>query len=378
MEIEANILDQVIKETVAAVEKAKEQIYDIAESARIERNRLKTELDIVKQQTLETIDEVDRLERQEKSARRRLMEVSKNFQRYSEADMQKAYDEARNLQINLGLMRERERQLRLRRDQLEFSLRRLDETVTKAEDLVANVGVALTYLSGNLQGLSVRLEEMQQRYQLGLRIIKAQEEERKRVAREIHDGPAQSMANLVMRAEVCEKLMDLNPGKVKEELQELKGMVKASLQEVRKIIFDLRPMVLDDLGIVPALKRYVMEFQHRTGIEVDLAIVGLEKRLGSTLEIALFRILQEALSNVAKHSRANRVQVRMEFADDWVNILIADNGCGFQVEKEMGKGHDCYGLIGMRERVELLEGKLSLRSTLGKGTQIIAQLPVKS
>ncbi|MEW6661248.1 MAG: sensor histidine kinase [Bacillota bacterium] len=377
--IDVAALDRVVKNTILAVEKGKEQIYDIAENARQERIRVKSELEKVKAEVLEVIEEVDRLEKEEKNARRKLMEVSKNFQRYSEEDMQAAYEYARALQIKLGELRERESQLRMRRDKLEVSLRKLEETVKKAEDLVSQVGAALTYLKHDLRDLSTRLEEMQNRQVLGIRVIRAQEEERKRVAREIHDGPAQSMANLVLRTEICEKLLEVDPPSVKKELQELKKMVKDSLQDVRKIIFDLRPMLLDDLGIVPTLRKFLAEFTEKHSLPVDFAVAGLERRLPPPTEVTLFRIAQEALNNALKHANAQRVVMRMEFLNGRVNLLIADDGKGFNLDEAINTmDKDTFGLMGMRERVELLDGKIGIKTSPGKGTQVIVQIPIES
>jgi two-component system sensor histidine kinase DegS len=376
--IDISALDRVVKNTIFAVEKGKEQIYDIAENARQERVRVKSELEMVRVEVLKVIEEVDWLEKEEKNARRKLMEVSKNFQRYSEADMQAAYENARTLQVKLGQLRERERQLRLRRDKLEVSLRNLEETVKKAEDLVSQVGAALTYLKHDLKDLSSRLEEMQNRQALGIRVIRAQEEERKRVAREIHDGPAQSMANLVLRADICEKLLDVDPPLVKNELQELKQMVKDSLQDVRKIIFDLRPMLLDDLGVVPTLRKFLAEFTDKHGLAVNFAVFGTERRLSSAAEITLFRIAQEALNNTLKHAHAQLVVMRLEFLPGSVNLSIADNGKGFNLhDADNTMEKDAFGLMGMRERVELLEGKIDIKTSPGKGTQIIVQIPME-
>lgn len=140
-----------------------------------------------------------------------------------------------------------------------------------------------------------------------LAIIRAQEEERRRVARELHDGPAQLLANVVLRIDVCQRLAEQDPARLREELQQLKDLLRLSLQEVRQVIFDLRPMALDDLGLVPALRSYLQGYQTRTALETDLAVYGTDRRLGPDLEIAIFRLVQEALTNVQKHARASRV-----------------------------------------------------------------------
>jgi two-component system sensor histidine kinase DegS len=241
--------------------------------------------------------------------------------------------------------------------------------------------MALNLLSGSLQGVTVKLEELQLRQQLSLRIIKAQEEERLRVAREIHDGPAQSMANVVLRAEICEKLMNVEPEKVKAELQDLKTMVKESLQEVRKIIFDLRPMALDDLGIVPTLRRFIAEIQKRgdRDISIELIVLGGEaQRMSGVLEVAVFRLVQESLNNILKHASANRAVIRLEILPQQVNVSVSDDGCGFNTDGILqNRQVECYGLLGMRERVDLLDGQMKVSSSPGKGTEIHISIPVK-
>lgn len=377
--IDLAVLDKIIKGTIDHLEKGKEQISDIAEFARQEREDLHSSLLKIKSETLQTIEQVDGLEVEERSARLNLMRVSRDFKNHSEADIKSAYDQAKEVQMKLGLLRERESQLRIRRDQMELSLRRLNTTLEKAENLVSKVGVALNFLVGNLLGLGIKIEEIQQKQQLGLRIIKAQEEERKRVAREIHDGPAQAMANVVLRVEICEKLLEINTETLKEELVGLKELVKDSLREVRKIIFDLRPMVLDDLGLIPALKRYIAEFQEMTELTIDFRALGSnQKRLGSALEIAIFRIIQEALTNVDKHAQADRVTVYVEQTKEQLNLRIRDDGRGFDSERVIaGNSGDSYGLIGIQERVELLDGSFKLSSAARRGTDITVQIPLK-
>lgn len=373
-------LNQIIQNTIAAVEKGCEQINSIADSSRQQRAELQTKLVNDKGEILEAAAEVERLEKEEQVSRLHLLEVSRNFSCYSEQEVQAAFQDAQHIQARLQMMRERENQFWQRREQLENVLNGTVETAEKADKLVSQVGMALNLLSGSLQGVTVKLEEIQLRQQLSLRIIKAQEEERSRVAREIHDGPAQTMANVVLRAEICEKLMDAEPGKVRQELKDLKDMVKESLNEVRKIIFNLRPMALDDLGIVPTLRRFISELQKREKISIELSVDGSEtQRLPSVLEVAIFRIVQEALNNVYKHARASRIIIRLLLRPEQVGVLIRDNGCGFETGSVMNhKGKDSFGLLGMKERVELLAGDLDISSAPGLGTEIKVTIPLRS
>jgi len=374
-----NALDRVIKETLEAIDRSKIQIYDIAENSRAELSRVSEELEQVKGEASGIIRQVDKLDFNEKKARIRLMEVSKDFRRYTEKDIKDAYEEAYALQIESIKLKEKEKLLRYRRDHLDISLRRLQSTVQRAEKLVSQVGVVFNFLSGGLRDLNLKIGELQQAQQMALSIIKAQEEERKRVAREIHDGPAQSMANIVMRAEFCLKLLDMDPGRVRNELIALQDLVRLSLTDVRKIIFDLRPMVLDDLGLAPALHRYLADYKEQYGLHIEFLFFGQQRRLDSSIEVALFRIIQETISNIRKHAKAKSAMVKMELLSNKVNIHIKDDGRGFDLDKVMAdKNRDGYGLVGMRERVQLLEGEMNITTAPGRGTSINISVPVDS
>jgi two-component system sensor histidine kinase DegS len=151
-----------------------------------------------------------------------------------------------------------------------------------------------------------------------------------------------------------------------------------SLMDVRKIIFDLRPMVLDDLGLVPAIKRYLSDYRLQNGHTVEFLFYGQQRRLDSTVEVALFRIVQEAVTNIQKHARANNALVKLEVLGDKINIHIKDDGCGFEQEKVMvERSLEGYGLVGIRERVQLLKGELSINSSPGNGTALYVSVPTE-
>lgn len=382
VKLDTKSIDRILKKTLSAIETGKRQIYEIAEAARNEYHRLLQDVEKIKAETEEIIYQVDRLEREERKARLRLMEVSRDFRKYTEVDIHDAYAYANGIQIELSVMREREQNLRKRRDELEIRLRDLKETVTKAENVVSQVGVVLGFLGSEMSGLSMQVETMQQKQMLSAKIIKAQEEERKRVAREIHDGPAQTMANVVFRAEVVERVLDTDAQRARAELQNLKNQVRECLQEVRKIIFDLRPMALDDLGLAPALRRFVEIMQGRMlqsqyKFAMEIMVTGTEKRLGNVLEVSLFRICQEALQNVEKHAQATFARVKVDFQKDWLYIVIEDNGIGFNEKEVLETKKDSYGLLSMRERVEVIGGDMTIKSEPGVGTKICIQAPMK-
>ncbi len=241
------------------------------------------------------------------------------------------------------------------------------------------MGVVFNYLGGGLKDLNLKINELQKTQEMALGIIRAQEEERKRVAREIHDGPAQSMANIVMRAEFCLKLLDMEPEKVRDELIALQHLVRSSLTDVRKIIFDLRPMVLDDLGLEPAIKRYLSNYNEQYGLQINYLFFGRQRRLDSTVEVALFRIIQEMVTNIRKHARAKNAVVKIELLRKKINIYVKDDGIGFDPDLVMSdKDGEGYGLIGMRERIQLLRGEMNIVSAPGQGAAISVSVPLDS
>ncbi|MHB8125883.1 MAG: sensor histidine kinase [Desulfitobacteriaceae bacterium] len=368
-------LAKILEHTLSTIEASKEEIFLIAETTRTEVYRITQELAQLRIDVSDIIKETDEQIEIEKRLRRRLMEVNRDFERYSESIMLEAYKETTEAQLKLQLLESKELQLRTRRDDLERSLRQMYSTIERAENLMSHVSLAISLLEGGIENITFSNKIIEQRQEIGLRVIKAQEDERRRVAREIHDGPAQTLANIVLRLEIAEKLLEFSPLKVKTELQDLKNLVRSNLQDIRRIIFDLRPMALDDLGIVQAITQYVENFQLAYNIQCELHIEGSARRLSQIIEIALFRLLQEGLTNVAKHSMSERAIVVFEFQEQSISIKVTDFGKGFNVENSLESPGEHFGLIGMRERVEMFSGLLVIHSSPGKGTTINFTIP---
>ena len=365
-------LDKILENTIETLDSSKKEIFSISESSRKEKEKVKEKIAEVNEDIEEVIAEIDKLEKENRKARLRLMEVSKKFDKYSEAEVKEVYERAEDTSVEIAVLQEKEEQLKDRRKDLEERLINIKKTLEKAENLVSKVSVVKKYLYGELSDLSDQFDDLQQKQDLAFKIIKAQEEERKRVAREIHDGPAQSIANLVFRVELAQKMMDKDKEKAKEELKTLKDMVRYSVKDVRKIIYDLRPMSLDDLGLIPTIRRYIEKFEEQTNLDVALNVMGNSKKVPKTHEITIFRIIQEALNNVHKHAEANSCDLKMEFTKNNINVLIVDDGVGFELD-EVGEGK--YGLINMRERCELINAKMNINSNKS-GTRISIKVPL--
>jgi two-component system sensor histidine kinase DegS len=368
-----NTLESIIRKTVGAVEAGQTQIYELTGQALLERQNMEMELNRTRQELADVIKQTDRLEIELRRSRLRLVELSHRFHT-DERELKAVYDRTHQLQTELRLSEEKERQLRERRDELERRLKHMDQMIEKAQNLGTQMSIVHRYLTGDLSQMSKMVEQAQESQELGLKVIEAQEAERKRVAREIHDGPAQALANVLLQSEIIERTwLKGNTEQAQEELRSLKRNASETLSDLRRIIFDLRPMALDDLGLVPTLHKYVDKMKASHEIGIDLKIIGEEPALPSAMTVALFRLAQEAITNVLKHAQATYLEIRLEFASSAVNLVVRDNGKGFDPDEKK----DGFGLLGMKERVKLLEGKIKFESRAGWGTRVMIHIPLQ-
>ena len=199
---------------------------------------------------------------------------SSNFANYSEDKIRASYEAVKDVQVRLALVKEKEFQSRRQRDRLEIRLRGMEQTLLMAERLATKLGTVVGYLTSQISNVVAQMDIASKNKFLGVQIIKAQEDERLRVSREIHDGPAQEMANLIYQASICERLVDTRPEEAKAGLQELRRQIRTCLADVRQIIFDMRPMSLDDLGLVPALRQLVSKLEERKILKTDFQVNG--------------------------------------------------------------------------------------------------------
>ncbi len=221
-----------------------------------------------------------------------------------------------------------------------------------------------------IEQLAHDAQEMQQ---LSRQILQAQEEERYRLARELHDEAAQSLTSLLVYIRLLERAQ--NPEEAQRHVQELRRLTASALEDVRRVAVDLRPTILDDLGLSAALEWRVDELNKQNGIHATFGADGMEQRLARTTELVLYRVGQEALSNVHRHASASAVKVTLQRVGDRCVLQVADNGVGFDSSAaERGDGHG-LGLLGMRERVAIVGGELEIASQPGAGTTITARVP---
>ena len=233
-----------------------------------------------------------------------------------------------------------------------------DDDLRLAETLAARAAVAVD-LTERVSRDSVR------------RVVDAQELERKRLARELHDETGQALTSILLGLKPLEQ--NAATDEEREAAAALRELVVRTLQDVRRLAVELRPSALDDFGLVPALERLIDTFRERAGVAVDLEVQIGDDRLAASVETALYRIVQEALTNIVKHADANHVSIILVKKGGDVSLLVEDDGAGFDPNADDGG----LGLVGMRERVALVGGRLRIESTPGSGSTLVAEVPVQ-
>jgi signal transduction histidine kinase len=261
--------------------------------------------------------------------------------------------------------------------------------VKPGSDEIAQVAETFNQMAQSLQAkaaleeqVSAQADELrrlsEERGQLLQQTITAQEEERKRIARELHDEWAQTLAALTVNLDQASQALPDDLAWIKERLDRTQALTVDALKALRRLILDLRPTLLDDLGLVPAIRWYAETRLEANGMALDFGASGSQRRLPPEIETALFRIAQEAINNIEKHAHAGVATIRLDFQMDRVVMSFQDDGRGLEVGQVLrGEGRERgWGLLGMRERAALLGGSLTITSEPGRGTRIQVEVPV--
>ena len=221
---------------------------------------------------------------------------------------------------------------------------------------------------------AAQLEDAQrreaQRGELLMRVVAAQEAERQRIARELHDETGQALTAIGLGLRGVFTMLRADVEKAAQNLRQLESLVAKSLNELQRVIADLRPSHLDDLGLPAAVRWYASEVQNRAPLHIDVEVIGEPRPIPSAVKTALFRVVQEALTNVIKHAQAQHVKVRLSYADGKVGALVEDDGRGFDASRLEDTDRPSWGLLGMEERAALLGGQFTLQSSPGQGTRV--------
>jgi two-component system sensor histidine kinase DegS len=331
----------------------------LLEDTRAESQRLQQEVKDLNRMVDQSRLEVEKLAQRNAAIAAHVRQLQGNLEAVPRADIKTAYEAAQDAQQRLFTMRGQLEKLQAEQANLERLSNYVQRTLVKLE--------AAESQKGDSDHMPVIV-----------RIVEAQEAERQRLSRQIHDGPAQALSNFILQTEIAMRLFDIDTERAKAELQSLKGSATSTFQKVRDFIFDLRPMMLDDLGLVPTVKRYVDAFKEKTGLQVTLTVTGTDRRMESAREVILFRAIQELLGNIRQHAQASQVRLLIDLDTARVRVTIEDNGKGFDPQAVLAGKQRTTGLPALRERMDMLGGSLIIDSQVGQGARLVLEVPTGS
>lgn len=269
--------------------------------------------------------------------------------------------------------------LKKERAEIKQEKEELEEKILNINNHLEELDSVLQYTNKN-EKVMLSVDEISKAEEIfRKKILETQEMERKRIARELHDSIVQSLTSIIHKVELCTKLMDMDTVRCKLELQTMSKTVKKIIEDMRQVIYNLRPMSLDDIGLEVTLEREAAKWKNTGKVLVDYQIEGEKKKIPPLVSLTILRIVQEACNNILKHAQADHIDIILTYKENSIKVQIVDDGCGFDVEsmnqlhREDGSG---FGLSMMRERVYLLSGNLSIESVIGKGTTISVEIPI--
>ena len=332
-------------------------------------SRLRNELDQYKKALKETSMMVDQSQSELTKLTQRntivaghLQQVQMHFEDLPKEEVRSAYTDAMDSQFRLLVMKGQLEKLRSDRANLEVITSTLENSLKVLGDITSQTAKGVVTQTETLENL-----------------VKAQESVRQRLSRQMHDGPAQALANFIVQTEIAARLFEVDPNRAREELNNIKETALSTFQKVRAYIFELRPMMLDDLGLFETMERYKDSFKEQTGIDVEFYKKGKEPRFEPYIDVMIFRAVQEIMGNSYRYNleSAGKITINVNFVtdDENIHVSVKDNGKGFNPETALtGEG---LGLRIIRERVEMLGGTMDLESAVGQGCQVSFQIPYK-
>jgi len=303
-------------------------------------------------------NELGKLTQRNATVTTHLQQAQAKIEKIPPAELRTVYDSALDAQQRLLFMRGQLEKLQNDREHLS-KLKTVLEKVAPQGGKVADNPAA-----GHGNSASVEM------------LVDAQESERQRLSRQMHDGPAQALSNFILQTEIAMRLLDVDPGQAREELSNLKVAAMGTFQKVRNFIFELRPMMLDDLGLAPTLRKYTEAFREQTSLDVNVAVTGTERRMEPYIEVMIFRAIQELIGNASRHSQATTARVLLDMGEHMIRVTVDDNGKGTDMDALDQTGS--LGLKLIRERVEMLGGNFEIESAVGKGTRVVFSVPARN
>jgi two-component system sensor histidine kinase DegS len=331
---------------------------DLKEDLQAELERAKRELREIELMLDQSQLEVSRLAQKNAALTAKLQQMHGHFDTIPRQEIREVYDDAMDAQQRLFIMRGQLE--KLQSDQQHWE--KLNHYLARVLD-----SIGLDTNQAQTKGSDKVLTNLEA-------IIQAQESERQRLSRQMHDGPAQALSNFILQTEIAVRLFDIDQERAREELAVLKSSASAAFKQVRDFVFELRPMMLDDLGLVPTLKRYIEAFREQTDTTIRFTVNGVERRLESYIEVILFRAIQEILTFGVRQCQASQISVQLNIAEAFIKATVDDNGNA--IDKEVVLEGAGMGIKGIKDRVEMMGGYLEIDSRPERGNQIVFQVPI--
>ena len=355
---------------ITSMKDGKEEIFAITEQINKENRQVKSDIAQVRKEIKIYNAQIEKLKKIELQSRKTLSIVSSDFDNYNSDDIKDAYDKSYNLQQDL-MKKQLEIDSIIKKLELyENRIQKNNELVSKADELLSRIEIMSDYMK-----LDSSIDSDSD--DLFTKWILFQENEKNRIARDIHDGPAQTIASLVIRSDIIKKLIEKETPSttIYKEIEQLKFQLRSVIKEIRKIMYDLRPTSLDELGFSSSIHGLVSKTEEDCNIKFSVSIDEESKIKNSNLKIICFRIIQESLNNIIKHSKAKKAYIYVKISNTFIDMIVQDNGIGFDTSKI--NSVNSFGLSSLKERVSLVNGTVIIDSELSKGTAINVKIPNK-
>lgn len=368
-------LNLILEHIVGSIQGGQEEIFELSENIHRELKEVEQKIREYRERIILLDADIESLRKEELKKREVLYEVSKDFSEYGEEDIKIAYEEANEIHIKSVVRKEEKRSIEKEIELLMEEVSAKEKLIEHAERLMLRIKSVIDFLVTDLTYVGNKLTSLEEQTQIGIRIIKAQEEERRRIARDIHDGPAQGIASLIIKGDIVEKLLRKYPQEAESELRLMKEHLSEVLREIRLIMYDLRPTMIDDLGLIAAISSMANTMSEEHEVAITVKDMSTYRVKSSAVALVVYRIIQESLNNAVKHSAAKSIFVSIDIQRDVIEGSIVDDGCGFDMSM-MEKGKlDSFGLSSMKERAHIIRGKLKIESKKGTGTKIFFSVP---
>lgn len=379
-------LNEVVKSIATTIEISRDKVSGFTNEAKRQLIQLEKKLEELKADMNKNIKAQDAASasflkhRKELVNETNLLKASNSIDNnIRQKNYEKIYTKAEDARNVLKSFEEEYSKLFRRINELELEYKGLQKFLEEAEFLERNIENTLNQV---ISGFSQASKKIDDKNEFVFNMVKVQEEERKRIAREIHDGPAQTLATLIMSATCLKTYVKADKEKATSEADKINASIKDSIYELRQIIYDLRPHTLDDLGLFPAIRGYIENVSKKHPVKISLKIddkITSTTPLNASVELIVYRITQEIINNVVKHSNATKATLVFRITSEKLLIDASDNGDGFNVKEviDRAKKEEHYGLIGIKERVDLLQGKVDITSKGHEGTKIKISIPLK-